>query len=643
MLTTRQDLFLSVLNSTSTKREAKSYLSRFDPNKSPSKRSPTQSQSTKKIVQDCIDYNTAALHRSGVNLGSLYGPPKAVENAPLFSLQSLPESPQLEGAEPMHVALVKIRAPESLDDETLRGIGLTLSQLTLLGLSSAVIVHHDPSDRLVAEASGNPNWRRSILEQADRIMSGIEDNGSHARRLDNLISVPSASDSGPTGRPVGELQVLSRNQLLAPFKRGIIPVICPIGYTIDNLRAVPVSPNEVVLALTRELAGFSKTMPDESPTEVVQRIRARQSQVSLDKLIILDPLGGIPSPERRQGSHIFINLEQEFKAIRAELISGHTSESSSRHSPSTDTVFFQTSSQFSQQPLNLADTDVHVRNLDLLQRTLALLPPASSALLTTPEEAANSRRLQYFPDYGAGVGTRRPKNPLIYNLLTDKPAVSSSLPDGRLGQNPLNFASTNAAPTTFVKRGMPLTILPKPGSEGWTPPEPGAAPLGLDDARIDLPRLIHLVEDSFDRKLDVEHYLSRVNGRIAGIIIAGEYEGGALLTWETAAGTGRRVPYLDKFAVLKRSQGAGGVADVLFKAMVRTCLPSGVCWRSRRDNPVNKWYFERARGAWKMADSDWTMFWTTPGLDVDGRLFEDYEHVCRSVEPSWADRKHVLG
>jgi amino-acid N-acetyltransferase len=211
--------------------------------------------------------------------------------------------------------------------------------------------------------------------------------------------------------------------------------------------------------------------------------------------------------------------------------------------------------------------------------------------------------------------------------------------------------SISITPTTFAKRGMSVSIFPDPRIAPWKPPEAGKPHLTLTDSRIDLPRFVHLIEDSFNRKLDVEDYLKRVNDRIAGVIIAGEYEGGALLTWETPPGIvdnhspegrARMVPYLDKFAVLKKSQGSGGVADIVFTAMVRDCFPEGVCWRSRRDNPVNKWYFERSRGTWKLPDTNWTMFWTTPELSMDQQLFLDYEGVCRWVVPSWADNKAIL-
>jgi amino-acid N-acetyltransferase len=282
-----------------------------------------------------------------------------------------------------------------------------------------------------------------------------------------------------------------------------------------------------------------------------------------------------------------------------------------------------------------------------------MLPRSSSALLTTPEEAANSGKDT--PFQAARVGTRRQRNPLIHNLLTDKPVFSSSLPVGRLGHQALKsepFSPVeNITSTTFAKHGMSVTIFPDPNIISWEPPLPGKPHLNLTDSKIDLPRLVHLIEDSFGRKLDVREYLKRVNGRIAGVIIAGEYEGGALLTWETPPGVkddgspesrARMIPYLDKFAVLKRSQGSGGVADLIFKAMVRDCFPDGVVWRSRKDNPVNKWYFERSRGTWKLPGTGWTMFWTTPELSMDKQLFLDCEGVCRGIEPSWADNKAIL-
>ena len=161
-----------------------------------------------------------------------------------------------------------------------------------------------------------------------------------------------------------------------------------------------------------------------------------------------------------------------------------------------------------------------------------------------------------------------------------------------------------------------------------------------DDPRVDLKRLVYLIEDSFRRKLNVKHYLNRIQNRVAGIIVAGDYEGGAILTWEMPPGVNdpnRLVPYLDKFAVLQTSQGSSGVADIVFQAMVRSCFPEGVCWRSRKDNPVNKWYLERASGTWKIPNSNWTMFWTGDDVAEGEQKWNDYVGVCSNIAASWAE------
>lgn len=503
--------------------------------------------------------------------------------------------------------------------------------------------------------------RHQNIEQADRVAAAFDAlPGPGALRLDNLVGVSTLRD---TRLP---LRVLHRKLLLAPLRRGQIPVIAPIAYTDDTQMAVHVPSNDLVLALTRELAGLNlRPRTDEDPATTARTFKLQQKETSLDRLIILDPLGGIPHPDQLLATHTFINMEQEYGDIRNDILSKlnedlqstydrrtcHAISSGVSGTPSIscpETRPVEHSAEPSKDP---ETAQGHLDNLSLLQETLAYLPPSSSGILTTPSEAANSANLSERTAHVSGVRTRRQKNPLIHNLLTDKPAFSSSLPPGRLGAMGVTESASLTTGSTFVKKGMPLTILPDPRLRSWTADNHGDPRLTLDDPRIDLPRLVHLIEDSFDRKLDVEDYLRRVNQRIAGLIVAGEYEGGALLTWETPTGVpddmasanlARKVPYLDKFAVLKRSQGAGGVADIVFNAMVRACFPDGVCWRSRQDNPVNKWYFERARGTWKIPSTQWTMFWTTDGIVEDGQTFRDYESVCHGVQPSWADNKQVL-
>ncbi|KAK2759520.1 Amino-acid acetyltransferase, mitochondrial [Arachnomyces sp. PD_36] len=655
-----KEFFFSLLNSASTKREVKSYLSRFRYSKPEStKNSPPKAE--ERPTDENVSLKSA---RSGVNLGGFFGGVRAVEQSPVFRQEHRQtDSRAEEVSETLHVALIKLRSPQLLDDQSLRGIGRTLSQLTRLDMRCCVVI--DPG-----RAQNGIDWRQSMTEQADRLCAAIDASSSFGpRRLDTILSLPNTTSTTPT--------VLSRKVLISPLRKGHITVIIPMGYTQDSGQAVPLQADDVVLSLTKEFAGlWVKPELDEDPAHIARRIRELQKQISLDRMIILDPLGGIPASNASQKSHVFINMEQEYDDIEHELLGALNNnlendldKGSESKLPGAVSNPFSKFVETDVTPLATAPKksaesqyrneqalpeEEHLANLRLMQRSLAFLSPSSSGIITTPQDAANSSRPAEDEAQFSAVGTRRKRNPLLHNLLTDKPVHSASLPLGRLegkGDSDTSDPSNPLVHSTFVKKGMPLTVIPHPRVKEWTAGNGGEPRLTLDDPRIDLPRLVHLIEDSFNRKLDLKHYLDRVNDRIAGLIIAGEYEGGAILTWETPPGVvddgseeslSRMVPYLDKFAVLKRSQGAGGVADIVFNAMVRGCFPRGVCWRSRQDNPVNKWYFERARGTWKIPDSNWTMFWTTPGVPEDGQRFLDYEGVCRDVVPSWADNHHVV-
>ncbi|PYH49652.1 acetyl-CoA:L-glutamate N-acetyltransferase [Aspergillus saccharolyticus JOP 1030-1] len=620
-----REFFLSLLNSASTKREAKSYLARL---KAQHQLNAKQA-APNPLVSEVKIPSTAVPPPPGVNLGSFYGASRSVYEAPVFMHDTTPTPPPQTITERLHLALIKITTPQLFDDYTINGVAKTLSQLNRLGMACCVVVDPGPGEDLNA-------LRKIAAEQADRLSLAVDAQpDSKAAHIDSVLSI--STRQPPT------LKISSRKALLGPLRDGQIVIAAPVAYTEEVPRAVTVSGNDAILALTKELAGLATVPdPDEDPLLTAQRIKDLQAEVSLDRVILLDPLGGIPALSGPQSSHVFINMEQEFGDIQQELRQAQQSALSAEKSPSLEQAGYP-----SIPALEATAIDGHLENLRLSQAALALLPAASSGIITSPLEVADSAQSSHglAPDLSA-VGTRRQRNPLIHNLLTDKPLLSSSLPLSRraaMNGRPTSLAASGLH-TTFVKRGMPLTLIPNPRVQVWTAQT--RPRLGLDDPCIDLPRLVHLIEDSFNRKLDVQDYLNRVNGRLAGLIIAGEYEGGAILTWELPPGVeddgseasqARMVPYLDKFAVLKRSQGAGGVADIVFNAMVRSCFPNGVCWRSRKDNPVNKWYFERSQGTWKLNDTNWTMFWTTPGLVQDSQRFRDYEGVCRSIQPSWAD------
>lgn len=532
-----------------------------------------------------------------------------------------------------HVAVVQFKLPQGVDDATLRGVAKTITQLRALGLLSVIVpdCEIDPQDT---------QWSRCVNQQVYRLAGAIDEFGEPwTSVVDGALTNPpcSPADEEPY-LPLGGLRVDEDASLLQSLLKGSAVILPPVVQG-DDAKSRPINPSDAVIAVTRYLTGL-QLAPPSSETHSSDSAAKPAKKAFVDRVIILDPHGGIPAKNRWNNAHVFLNLEDELEGARAHIIS----------------MGLQSAS-----PSNAVDvakvSKSHLENLELIKNTLAILPSTSSALITTPNAAANLQPQQSDEASSMGfvgaVGTRRSHNPLIHNLLTDRPSHSASLPLGRI--KPILWNTDPASnpvmsPTTLAKRGMPVTIYPEPSPTGWTPPKPGQPRLKLTDTCVDLPRLVHLIDDSFNRKLDVQDYLKRVERSLAGIIIAGEYEGGAILTWETPFGldeetlyqTGRHVPYLDKFAVLKRAQGAGGVADIVFNAMVRDCFPEGVCWRSRKNNPVNKWYFERSRGTMKLADSNWSMFWTTPNVGLQSARLKDYEDVCRNIQPSWADNKHIV-
>ena len=568
-----REFFADLLSSAATKRDAKAYISRL-------KTAAKSSDSSHRSTQD-----GGSPTKSKINPNTLFGRSRAVDASPVFLQGKDVRQQPLEEPSKLHIALVKVADLDQLDQVQVNGIAQTLAQLSRLSMAPIVVID-------VSSVLDFQEWRNLAVQQADRLVAAIDSvSDAGARRVDDILSY------SPQERASLSLPSL----LFRPLRRNRVPVVLPVAFSETSQRAVRISADTAVLALTEGLAKTYKQTGAESQSH---------ESVSLDRIIAIDSSGPIPSTKLEEDRHVFVNIEQEYHSLQEELRSSTDPNVSPRHAS----------------------------NLRMLRRALHLLPATASGLITTPEEAANSGQASRAAQM-SGVGTRRQKNPLIHNLLTDKPAYSSSLPSGRLA-----LSSEPSSGSTFVKKGMPLTILPNPAAQEWTAEKQPW--IKLTDPRIDLDRLVYLINDSFDRKLDVDAYLKRVNDRMAGVIIAGEYEGGAILTWETPPGvdendTSRLVPYLDKFAVLKTSQGAGGVADILFNAMVRTCFPNGVCWRSRKTNPVNKWYFERSRGTWKIPNMNWTMFWTTPGVAEQDRTFLDYEAVCRGVQPTWADDKTI--
>lgn len=601
-----------MLESSATKRDAKAYLQTFGASQPGPKKTPAF---------------TTVLHDG---IAGSKNVPRFVQGPVRVSTSDTSEVP--------HVAIVKLRDPQTWDDALLNGVTKILTQLRDLGLRSVIVLDCD------LDQSHGSSWQKVVSQQADRILQAIGRYGSPGAELvDSGIRRRTGASQNGTSFGSKDLFVGFGRSFTTPLKHGHILVVPPRALSEETLGYTPTDPNDIIFTLTNYFSGLQFDQPSSTDKKSDGEIDARPSRHAVvDRIIVIDPSGGIPLSGQGDGARVFVNLEEEFDSLRAGL--AHNEPRSSQ----SNTMTGQSG----------GSKPKHMENLKLVKDTLAILPSTASAIITSPLEAANLRAPPTKTNDGnveiAGeVKTRRWQNPLIHNLLTDRPIYSASLPIGRIkptarGANAETVLSRSPMPTTtLAKKGLPVTIFPDPRAAPWLPPQPGTPRLRLTDTCIDLPRLVYLINDSFNRKLDVEHYLRRVEDSLAGIIIAGEYEGGAILTWERPFGmseeaayrSGRLVPYLDKFAVLKKSQGAGGVADIVFNAMVRDCFPLGVCWRSRKNNPVNKWYFERSCGVRKLPESNWAMFWTTPEAATSDMLMRDYEDVCRGVVPSWEDGK----
>jgi len=145
-------------------------------------------------------------------------------------------------------------------------------------------------------------------------------------------------------------------------------------------------------------------------------------------------------------------------------------------------------------------------------------------------------------------------------------------------------------------------------------------------------KLNALLEQSFGRILDQNAFYQRLEQSLDFVVIAGDYVGAAIVTNEPCEGSSVPISYLDKFAVLPSHQGDGTV-DFLWVALHDesyglghpfSANPNGgkggvgegrdLVWRSRANNPVNKWYFERSSGHVRMGS--WVLFW----CDAEKRL-----------------------
>ncbi|KAI0271410.1 hypothetical protein BC834DRAFT_859347 [Gloeopeniophorella convolvens] len=462
--------------------------------------------------------------------------------------------------DPVHqrTSLVKLQGP--FTERQLESIARGMVYLQKLGLVSVIIVEQDRVPR------GEEGEREIILEETTRVVEALEKQGAKTRpvlgaivRLGPKPGDDSAASSSQAPAPIPEAHTFPSDlsPIRSALRAGEIPVLSPLA--LDSFcRSVRVDANDVIAALARgmiEAADFDRTQP---PAETHPDIMDNVDLTPM-RLMIINREGGVPSYARSGLPHLLVNLDSEYQYIH-------------------DT--FQSTWK--------ATHPTALGNLALARTCLAYMPPSSSAIM---------------------VNHRAPSS-LIGNLITNKPAVSSSLPHALLqGNRSLTFHTP-----TLLRRGLSVEVI-------------------RDHANIDKAKLTRLLEQSFGRVLNSDAFFARLEKDLDFAIVAGDYAGAAIVTREPSAdGSAPPIVYLDKFAVLPSHQGDGTV-DFLWVALHDETYglglpfsvnPNGgkegqgegrdLVWRSRANNPVNKWYFERSSGHVRMGD--WVLFW----CDAEKRL-----------------------
>ncbi|GEQ69776.1 hypothetical protein JCM33374_g3450 [Metschnikowia sp. JCM 33374] len=549
----KRDLILSILRSTTTKREAKNFLERY---------------------HNQLDFKDTSFHQPSQRSHlATKGSRNQVEIERFLrgispTVKSKNNGVSTVSRVPLRIALFKI-SMSSVSSEYFSGISETLNRLMQLGVHPVIVCGQENiSNHSFKSVSSFLNEQAEKLSQC--LSNGVK-NGLEPRQtnLTRLLFIEKSHG----------ISVDSLEQILIPMYQGIIPIVLPAIYDAKDGTQRFIEPKDALFHLCSKLS----EIPD---------------LLTIEKIIFIDSLGGIPSIERNQTSHVFINLSQEFSDIISELYIGH---------------------------LSPKKRESHLSNLESMNKILGLISEKThsndtTGIITTPSVmSVNDDQL----------------NPVVYNILTDRPIISSSLPS--------YLQRTPQISTSIIKKGFEVTVIDESSYNGNF----GFSNL-VKDKLIDKDKLTHLINDSFGRNLRVQEYLNRIEDSLATIIIVGDYEGAAIITWEYLS-NGDRIAYLDKFAIAKRNQGLPGLADIIFKLITQS-HQTELLWRSRANNPVNKWYFERCRGSVNVPRSPWKFFYTgdtydrrmgtkidgtqESGIDIAEKLFL-YSELIENLQPSF--------
>lgn len=461
-------------------------------------------------------------------------------------------------------ALVKIQGP--FNDVQLDSVAKGLAYLQKLGLVSIIIVDRDD---IGMDEHGKPmcesEARRLMLREVERTTQFLVKHRVSATPVLSTVVRIRKSDFEDEEGGSNNYETYVEDEGLDVIRRAVeegeIPVLMPVA--MDELcKSQMLGGNDVIRALVKGMTAKTKQPPTADPASPIEE---NSSDITPLRLLIINREGGVPSYARAGMPHLSINLQSEYDFIQ-NTFSGDWASS---------------------HPTALS-------NLTLARDCLEVMPPSGSALIVSHKSPAA----------------------LIANLITNKPAHSASLPHALLVEGEGKI--TRHTPT-LIRKGLPIRII-------------------RSAQDIDRTKLTKLLEKSFRRTLDSDAFYARLERDLDFLIVAGDYAGAALCTFEgrkeketsstlsDSDKTHLPICYLDKFAVLPSHQGDGTV-DFLWVALRDETFGLGLkdaananigslsgvgtgrdlVWRSRGDNPVNKWYYERSNGF--TTRGKWKMFW----------------------------------
>ncbi|KAJ3413671.1 Amino-acid acetyltransferase, mitochondrial [Chytridiales sp. JEL 0842] len=655
-----RELILTVLSAMPSPREAKHYLRRYwqDASELAKNRKP------QRFLPLPASSILAPLSPPAQTIVSPAVPEKRHQTIPIPTLELHKESkivkPQPEpileeqvllstkGREP-HIGLVRLDA--GLTKDELKTIATTLVQLQRLGLAPVILLHWEQEDEVFASNNKN-SWKKGnyhadgmdVVEVAllpkkhRRRRAYIKDDKGGAygwnftrakmmheslRVLDALESVGGRgvshytdifSWSNENGSKNGGSRLNVNLESVNPIQTALefdqIPILLPLGTDVEGHGQTTALPSKDCLVALTRLAYTDTSSNSQSQTGKLLMVLNPEKSSTLVKLFLINRRGGLfvdQKPVR------FINLADEYYQISQQI---HLDDQQSLPTVGSS---FQPTSDYSTSKTEASKSfqySTQLQDLDTIYTVLNALPSSSSAVIAAAAGSTTS---------------------LIANLITDKPMTSNQAPfrDPLSPHQPqtstVNSLSTTPTFTrpTLLRRGLHVTQ-------------------HTSLSTVDLRKLKKLLEASFGKVLLEKDFWQRIEPIIGSVIVAGDYEGAAIVTIEPdpqfccpvappSSGNNLdqqvegfiRVPYLDKFAVDPKAQGIG-VADVLWKRLCRE-YPDLV-WRSRADNPVNKWYFDRSLGNMLLPGRYWMMFWYG-----DGGLsrVDAYRRVCSSITASF--------